>query len=54
MNDSFQITAKCLSGMESILANELETLGAKGIQAQTRAVFFQGNTELLYAANLLF
>ena len=52
MNDNFQITAKCLSGMEPILANELETLGAKGIQTQTRAVFFQGDTEMLYTANL--
>jgi putative N6-adenine-specific DNA methylase len=52
MSETFQITAKCMAGMEPVLVNELIALGAKDVIPQTRAVFFSGNTELLYKANL--
>lgn len=52
MAEKFQMTAKCMAGMEDILANELRDLGAEKIQKQTRAVIFTGDQMLMYAANL--
>ena len=44
--------AKTLFGLEEVLAEELNTLGAKNISVAKRAVYFEGNKELLYKANL--
>lgn len=44
--------AKTFSGMEEVLAAELNTLGAKNIQQQNRAVNFEGDQPLLYRCNL--
>ena len=52
MRETFQMTAKCMSGMENILAKELYNLGAKDIKTQTRAVLFTGDQLLMYACNL--
>ena len=38
--------------MEEILAEELKELNAENIKTATRAVYFEGNKELLYKANL--
>ena len=46
-----QLVAKTLSGLEDLLAAELEALGATGIQRLTRAVAFEGDKALIYKAN---
>ncbi len=38
--------------MENVLAEELKELNAQEIKTTTRAVYFEGNKELLYKANL--
>ncbi|MCQ2975850.1 MAG: class I SAM-dependent RNA methyltransferase [Bacteroidales bacterium] len=48
----FDITATTFFGLEQVLANELEALGAKDIKILNRAVIFRGDTELLYKCNL--
>jgi len=45
--------AKTLYGLESVLAAELEELGANKIKPLNRAVEFEGSTHLLYKANLM-
>lgn len=51
-NKEEKMLAKTLFGLEDILSEELETLGAKNIEKGNRAVEFTGNLELLYKANL--
>ena len=48
----FKMVAKTFSGLEEVLAEELNQLGAQEIQIQKRAVSFRGDQELLYRANL--
>ncbi len=43
--------AKTLAGLEPVLANELQSLGATGIRQLKRAVAFDGDKSLLYRAN---
>lgn len=43
--------AKCPSGLEGVLASELEMLGGENISILNRAVAFEGDKRLLYAAN---
>jgi putative N6-adenine-specific DNA methylase len=45
------ITVTTLKGFESILAHELDALGAEDIQMGARAVTCFGDKELLYRAN---
>lgn len=47
-----KFTAKTLFGFEQLLANELEQIGAQNIELLNRAVSFEGDTELMYRANL--
>jgi putative N6-adenine-specific DNA methylase len=49
--ESFEMVAKTLYGLEEILAGELITLGANDVQIGRRMVSFTGNKELLYKAN---
>jgi len=49
----YNITAKSLAGFEEILAEELRGVGAKEIVIGHRAVFFKGDDEVLYKANLM-
>lgn len=51
-NQIMQLTAKTMAGLEGVLADELQTLGATDIQQGVRAVTFSGDIELLYKANL--
>ncbi len=51
MNETFEMVAKTLFGLEEILAGELLSLGADSIQIGRRMVSFSGNKELLYKAN---
>ena len=45
------LTAKTLYGLESVLAKELEELGASGIRPVNRAVLFTGGKDTLYRVN---
>lgn len=46
-----KMLAKSPAGLEEILAKELEDLGAEQIELLNRAVSFEGDKRLLYAAN---
>jgi len=46
-----RFVAKTLYGLEQVLSRELTDLGAAGVQAANRAVFFEGDKTLLYRAN---
>jgi putative N6-adenine-specific DNA methylase len=46
-----KFTAKTLYGLENVLAQELEELGASDINPVNRAVLFSGSKELLYKVN---
>lgn len=48
-----KLIAKTFSGLENVLANELLELGAKNIKQGQRAVFFEGNLEMVYKTNYL-
>ncbi len=50
-NNSIKMLAKSPAGLEEILAGELQELGAKNIELLNRAVAFEGDKKLLYAAN---
>lgn len=45
--------AKTFYGLESVLATELEDLGAQNVKVLNRAVSFHADLEVLYAANYL-
>jgi putative N6-adenine-specific DNA methylase len=45
------LIAKTVSGLEDVLAAELETLGAEGVMKLNRAVSFMGDTEIMYRVN---
>ncbi len=45
------LVAKTLRGLEHILASEIRDLGGKNIKTGTRAVFFDGDRELMYRTN---
>ena len=47
-----RLIAKTLAGLEPVLAQELEELGAQAVEPITRAVAFEGDKALLYRANL--
>lgn len=49
---NFKMVAKTYSGLEEVLAEELNQLGGQEITIQKRAVLFRGGQELLYRANL--
>ena len=52
LDGEFTITAKTLSGLETVLAGELEALGAADIEPGNRVVTCSGDRELLYRAVL--
>ncbi|MEO8150143.1 MAG: THUMP domain-containing protein [Bacteroidia bacterium] len=49
---TFTMIAKTFSGMEDILMNELEAIGATNTKKLTRAVEFEGDNAVMYKANL--
>lgn len=51
MRDIQKFVAKTYAGLETILKEELETLGATNCHIGTRAVEFEGEMEMLYRAN---
>jgi len=50
-NQTFEMVAKTLYGLEDLLAGELIDLGANNLQIGRRMVSFEGDKELLYKAN---
>lgn len=50
-NQSFEMIAKTLPGLEQVLADELVILGAEKVRPIRRGVSYYGNTELLYRSN---
>lgn len=50
-NETFEMVAKTLYGLEEILAGELLAIGANDIQLGRRMVSFTGDKEVLYKAN---
>lgn len=51
MEETFEMVAKTLYGLENVLVGELKALGAKDIEIGRRMVSFTGNKELLYKTN---
>lgn len=45
------MAAKTSSGLEQILANEIKAIGGKNITLGNRAVFYEGNLEIIYKSN---
>ena len=50
-NETFEMIVKTMDGLEPVLVEELEALGATGIEKVNRGVRLQGNRHLLYAIN---
>lgn len=51
MQGKLELTAKTFFGLEQVLAEELEGIGAGDIQIRNRAVTFTGTKETMYKAN---
>ncbi len=49
--NNLELTAKTFSGLEDLLADELDELGAREIVVHNRAVSFRGDRRLMYEAN---
>lgn len=49
--EEFQLVAKTFPGLEEVLANELNALGAKDVTPGRRMVLFKGDKEMMYRAN---
>lgn len=47
------LTAKTVTGLENVLAQELESLGASEVSPGNRVVLFRGDNALIYKANYL-
>lgn len=50
--ETTEIVAKTLSGLEEVLADELESLGAADVEPARRAVTLRGDREVLYRLSL--
>lgn len=50
--EKFEMLAKTFSGLEEVLAEELETIGAEKITIGRRMVSFYGDVECMYKANI--
>lgn len=51
MVEKFEIIAKTFDGFESILAEELKSIGAEDIKVGTKFVSYYGDKEMLYKSN---
>jgi len=50
-SEQYNLVAKTIFGLENILAEELQSLGARQIKVGNRAVYFSGTKEMMYKAN---
>ncbi|MGM0620333.1 MAG: THUMP domain-containing protein, partial [Bacteroidota bacterium] len=49
--EKYNLIAKTFSGLEPVLANEIKNIGGQNINPGRRAVFYEGNKELIYKSN---
>ena len=49
--ENYKLTAKTYSGLENILAEEIAKIGGKNIKPGLRAVFYDGDLEVIYKSN---
>ncbi len=52
LNQVIKMVAKTQYGLEEVLVNELNAIGAKNVEAHNRAVSFEGDLKTMYKANL--
>ncbi|WP_369049104.1 class I SAM-dependent RNA methyltransferase [Tenacibaculum sp. UWU-22] len=52
MDKDFKMVATTIFGLESVLADELKQLGAKGVKESVRSVSFRGDKGFMYKANI--
>ncbi len=50
--ETFELVATTFKGLESVLADEIKAIGGEDVKILKRAVSFQGNTALMYRANI--
>lgn len=53
ISENYKMVAKTIFGLEEICATELRKLGAENVEVHNRAVSFEGNTGVMYKANLM-
>ncbi|MBQ0080250.1 MAG: RNA methyltransferase [Alistipes sp.] len=49
--ENFKLIAKTFQGLENVLAQELEEIGAVNVEQGNRVVYFEGDKEMMYRAN---
>ena len=49
--EQFKLVAKTFAGLEPVLANEIKKLGGQNVQLGRRAVFYEGDLEIIYKSN---
>lgn len=49
--EEFKLIAKTFAGLETVLANEIKSIGGSNITPGRRAVFYEGNLEMIYKSN---
>jgi putative N6-adenine-specific DNA methylase len=49
--EKYNLIAKTFSGLEPVLAREIKNIGGQNINQGRRAVFYEGNKELIYKSN---
>jgi putative N6-adenine-specific DNA methylase len=49
--ENLNLIAKTFSGLENVLAGEIKKIGGKNIHTGRRAVFYEGDLELIYKSN---
>ncbi|MDD2381503.1 MAG: class I SAM-dependent RNA methyltransferase [Mariniphaga sp.] len=48
---NFYLIAKTLSGLEPVLAREIQNLGGENVRIGKRSVFYEGDMEMIYKSN---
>lgn len=48
---TYQLTAKTFAGLEYVLASEIKNLGGNNIKPGKRAVYYEGDLEMIYKSN---
>lgn len=48
---NFKLIAKTFSGLEDVLAKEIKKIGGKNVRRGKRAVYYEGDLELIYQSN---
>lgn len=48
---NYQLIAKTSAGLEKVLADEIKNIGGSNIEIGIRAVFYEGNLEVIYKSN---